>query len=74
MHIRDEEFHPDLQSQVPGLRRMARLMKIPGFIRLVDWVRRKDGKGYRGTRMLYGQHCQQSRRIHHPNANLSVSI
>ena len=49
MHIRDDEFHPDLQSQVPGLRRMARLMKIPGFIRLVDWVRRKEmGKDIEG--------------------------
>ena len=49
MHIRDEEFHPDLQSQVPGLRRMARLMKIPGFIRLVDWIRRKEmGKDIEG--------------------------
>ena len=42
MHIRDEEFHPDLQPQVPALRRMARLMKIPGFVRLVDWYRRKE--------------------------------
>ena len=49
MHIRDDEFHPDLQSQVPGLRRMARLMKIPGFIRLVDWVRRREmGKDIEG--------------------------
>ena len=42
MHIKDKEFHPDLQPQVPALRRMARLMKIPGFVRLVDWYRRKE--------------------------------
>lgn len=41
MHIANEEFHPDLQSQVPRLRRMVRLMKVPGFISLVAWVRRR---------------------------------
>lgn len=49
MHIKVEEFHPDLQQQVPRLRRMARLMKVPGFIRLVDWVRRRaKGKNIDG--------------------------
>ena len=42
MHIEVGDFHPELQHQVPGLRRMARLMRIPGVIRLIDWLRRRE--------------------------------
>ena len=42
MHIEVGDFHPELQHQVPRLRRMARLMRIPGVIRLIDWLRRRE--------------------------------
>jgi len=42
MHIEVGDFHPELQHQVPRLRRMARLMRIPGVIRLIDWLQRRE--------------------------------
>jgi acetyl esterase/lipase len=42
MHIEVDNFHPELQHQVPRLRRMARLMRIPGVIRVIDWLRRRE--------------------------------
>jgi len=42
MHIEVDDFHPELQHQVPRLRRMARLMRIPGVIRVIDWLRRRE--------------------------------
>ena len=30
MHIKVGDFHPELQHQVPRLRRMAKLMRVPG--------------------------------------------
>ncbi len=42
MHIEVGDFHPELQHQVPRLRRMARLMRVPGVIRIIDWLRRRE--------------------------------
>ena len=41
MHIELGDFHPELQHQVPRLRRMAKLMRVPGVIRIIDWLRRR---------------------------------
>ena len=43
MHIEVGDFHPELQHQVPRLRRMAKLMRVPGVIRIIDWLRRREG-------------------------------
>ena len=42
MHIEVGDFHPELQHQVPRLRRMAKLMRVPGVIRIIDWLRRRE--------------------------------
>ena len=42
MHIEVSGFHPELQHQVPRLRRMAKLMRVPGVIRIIDWLRRRE--------------------------------
>ena len=42
MHIKVGDFHPELQHQVPRLRRMAKLMRVPGVIRIIDWLRRRE--------------------------------
>ena len=42
MHIEVADFHPELQHQVPRLRRMAKLMRVPGVIRIIDWLRRRE--------------------------------
>lgn len=42
MHIEIDDFHPELQHQVPRLRRISKLMQIPGVIRIVGWLRRRD--------------------------------
>lgn len=42
MHLKVEDFHPELQQQVPGLRRMSKLMRLPGVVRVVDWLRRRS--------------------------------
>ena len=42
MHIAVGDFHPELQHQVPRLRRMAKLMRVPGVIRIIDWLRRRE--------------------------------
>lgn len=42
MHIEVGDFHPELKHQVPRLRRMAKLMRVPGVIRIIDWLRRKE--------------------------------
>ena len=45
MHIEVGDFHPELQHQVPRLRRMAKLMRVPGVIRIIDWLRRREVGG-----------------------------
>ena len=42
MHIEVGDFHPELQHQVPRLRRIAKLMRVPGVIRIIDWLRRRE--------------------------------
>jgi acetyl esterase/lipase len=42
MHIEVGDFHPEIQHQVPRLRRMAKLMRVPGVIRIIDWLRRRE--------------------------------
>ena len=42
MHLKVSEFHPELQHQIPALRRRTKLMRIPGVMRLVDWLRRRE--------------------------------
>ena len=42
MHIKVGDFHAELQHQVPSLRRMAKLMRVPGVIRIIDWLRRRE--------------------------------
>ena len=42
MHIEVGDFHPELQHQVPRLRRIAQLMRVPGVIRIFDWLRRRE--------------------------------
>ena len=42
MHIEVGDFHPELQHQVARLRRMAKLMRVPGVIRIIDWLRRRE--------------------------------
>ena len=42
MHIEVGDFHPELQHQVPRLRRMAKLMRVLGVIRIIDWLRRRE--------------------------------
>ena len=42
MHLKVSEFHPELQHQIPALRRRTKLMRIPGVVRLVDWLRRRE--------------------------------
>ena len=51
MHIRDDEFHPDLQVRFPSATH-GPSHENSGFIRLVTGSGERDGKGYRGTRML----------------------
>ena len=42
MHIKVGDFHAELQHQVPRLRRMAKLMRVPGVIRIINWLRRRE--------------------------------
>ena len=42
MHVKVSEFHPELQHQIPEMRRRTKLMRIPGVLRFVDWLRRRD--------------------------------
>ena len=41
MHIEVNDFHPELQHQVPWLRLRTKLMRVPGIIRVIDWWRRR---------------------------------
>ena len=42
MHIEVGDFHPELQHQVPRLRLRTKLMRVPGVIRVIDWLRRRE--------------------------------